>query len=79
EAFLHYGLGNLYFDQPVYENRRFFIDQLFIYEGRLLTVDLFTGIIDDFARPRPMTADEQAEFLEFMFVEFGERLTLPED
>jgi len=79
EAFIHYGLGNLFFDQPVLENRRFFIDQLFIYEGRLLTVDLFTGIIDDFARPRPMTAEEQAEFLEFMFVEFGERLTLPED
>ncbi len=67
QAFVHYGLGNLFFDQPFWGNMRFFMDQLFIYEGRLLTVDLFTGIIDDLARPRPMTADEQINFLAFMF------------
>lgn len=67
EAFLHYGLGNLFFDQPFWGNSRFFMDELFIYEGRLLTVDLFTGIIDDLARPRPMTTDEQRNFLAFMF------------
>jgi enterochelin esterase-like enzyme len=66
-AFIHYGLGNLFFDQPFWGNMRFFMDELFIYEGRLLTVDLFTGIIDDLARPRPMTADEQTNFLAFMF------------
>jgi enterochelin esterase-like enzyme len=67
ESFIHYGLGNLFFDQPFWGNMRFFMDELFIYEGRLLTVDLFTGIIDDLARPRPMTADEQLNFLAFMF------------
>jgi poly-gamma-glutamate synthesis protein (capsule biosynthesis protein) len=67
QALLHYGLGNLFFDQPFWGNMRFFMDQLFVYEGRLLTVDLFTGIIDDNARPRPMTADEQLNFLAFMF------------
>jgi poly-gamma-glutamate synthesis protein (capsule biosynthesis protein) len=67
EAFIHYGLGNLFFDQPFWGNMRFFVDELFIYEGRLLTVNLFTGIIDDNARPRPMTADEQENFLAFMF------------
>ncbi|MCB9453521.1 MAG: CapA family protein [Anaerolineaceae bacterium] len=67
EAFIHYGLGNLFFDQPFWGNMRFFMDDLFIYEGRLLTVNLFTGIIDDNARPRPMTADEQENFLAFMF------------
>jgi hypothetical protein len=46
---------------------RFFMDQLFIYEGRLLGIDLFTGIIDDLARPRPMTDEEQVNFLAFMF------------
>jgi len=66
-AFLHYGLGNLFFDQPFWGNSRFFMDELFIYEGRLLTVGLFTGIIDDLARPRPMTDDEQVNFLAFMF------------
>lgn len=67
QAFLHYGLGNLFFDQPFWGNMRFFMDQLFIYDGRLLGLDLFTGIIDDLARPRPMTADEQFNFLAFMF------------
>lgn len=67
QAFLHYGLGNLFFDQPFWGNMRFFMDQLFIYEGKLLTIDLFTGIIDDLARPRPMNAEEQFNFLAFMF------------
>jgi Putative enzyme of poly-gamma-glutamate biosynthesis (capsule formation) len=67
QAFLHYGLGNLFFDQPFWGNMRFFMDQLFIYEGRLLGIDLFTGIIDDLARPRPMTDEERLNFLAFMF------------
>jgi poly-gamma-glutamate synthesis protein (capsule biosynthesis protein) len=67
ESFIHYGLGNLFFDQPFWGNMRFFMDELYIYEGHLLTVDLFTGIIDDLARPRPMTPDEQLNFLAFMF------------
>ncbi len=67
ESFIHYGLGNLFFDQPFWGNSRFFMDELYIYEGRLLNVDLFTGIIDDNARPRPMTADEAVNFLAFMF------------
>jgi enterochelin esterase-like enzyme len=66
---LHYGMGNLFFDQPFWGNMRFFMDQLYIYDGQLLTVDLFTGIIDDNARPRPMTADERTNFLQFMFVQ----------
>ncbi|MBI1278100.1 MAG: hypothetical protein GC179_08230 [Anaerolineaceae bacterium] len=67
ESFLHYGLGNLFFDQPFWGNSRFFMDELYIYNGRLLNIDLFTGIIDDLARPRPMTPDEQANFFAFMF------------
>ena len=67
ESFLHYGLGNLFFDQPFWGNSRFFMDELYIYQGRLLNVDLFTGIIDDLARPRPMTPDEQVNFFAFMF------------
>jgi enterochelin esterase-like enzyme len=67
QAFIHYGLGNLFFDQPFWGNSRFFMDELYIYEGRLLNVDLFTGIIEDNARPRPMTDDEAHNFLAFMF------------
>ncbi len=67
ESFIHYGLGNLFFDQPFWGNSRFFMDELYIYNGHLLNVDLFTGIIDDLARPRPMTTDEQTNFFAFMF------------
>ncbi len=65
---IHYGLGNLFFDQPFWGNRRFWMDTLFVYDGALVTVELFTGIIDDQARPRPMTTDERQNFLDFMFV-----------
>lgn len=71
QSFIHYGLGNLFFDQPFWGNMRFFMDQLMIYDGRLHSVDLFTGIIDDLARPRPMTPEERDNFLFFMFVEQG--------
>jgi hypothetical protein len=47
------------------------MDQLFIYDGRLVGVDLFTGRIEDRARPRPMTPDEQAEFLYDLFIQFN--------
>jgi enterochelin esterase-like enzyme len=71
EGFIHYGLGNLYFDQEFFGGVRFFIDQFFIYEGRLLTVDLFTGIIEDQGRPRPMTADERENFLFLILTQYG--------
>lgn len=68
-AFIHYGLGNLFFDQEFWGNMRFFIDTLYIYEGQVVTVDLFTGIIEDRARPRPMTDEERENFLLFMFIQ----------
>lgn len=68
-AFIHYGLGNLFFDQPFWGNQRFFLDTLYIYDGQLRGIELFTGIIDDLARPRLMTADERQNFMYFMLVE----------
>jgi enterochelin esterase-like enzyme len=65
-AFIHYGLGNLFFDQPFWGNMRFFMDTLYIYEGRLQTVELFPGIIDDLARPRLLDGEEQFNFLYFL-------------
>ena len=67
-AFIHYGLGNLFFDQPWWGNSRFWMDTLYVYDGQVMTVDLFTGIIDEQARPRRMTAEEQQNFLDFMFL-----------
>lgn len=71
EAFIHYGLGNFYFDQQFFAGVRFFLDQLVIYEGRLLYIDLFTGLIEDQGRPRPMTPDERLNFLFLILVENG--------
>ena len=68
-AFIHYGLGNLFFDQPFWGNMRFFLDTLYIYEGRLMTVELFPGIIDDLARPRLLDGDDQFNFLYYLLIE----------
>ena len=68
-AFIHFGLGNLFFDQPFWGNRRFFMDTLYIYDGRLLTVEFFPGIIDDMARPRLLLGDDQFNFLHFMLIQ----------
>ena len=71
-AFIHYGLGNLFFDQLPWGNRRFFLDTLYIYDGRLLTVELFPGIIDDRARPRLLAGEDLFNFLHFMFIQKNE-------
>ncbi|MDE2776780.1 MAG: CapA family protein [Chloroflexota bacterium] len=71
-AFIHYGLGNLFFDQLPWGNRRFFLDTLYIYEGRLLTVELYPGIIDDRARPRLLAGEDLYNFLHFIFVQKNE-------
>ena len=69
QAFIHYGMGNLYFDQPFWGNMRFFMNTLYVYDGRLMTVEVFPGIIDENARPRLMTPEERENFLFFMFVQ----------
>lgn len=67
-AFIHYGIGNLFFDQMDYiENRQMFADKFILYEQRLIGVTLFTGLIEDYAQPRPMTPGERAEFLTMIF------------
>ena len=71
-AFIHYGLGNLFFDQLPWGNRRFFLDTLYIYDGRLLTVEVFPGIIDERARPRLLTGEDRFNFLHFMFIQKNE-------
>jgi enterochelin esterase-like enzyme len=69
DGFIHYGMGNLFFDQPFWGNMRFFMDTLLLYDGKLMSVELFPGIIDDNVRPRLMTAEERQNFLFFMFRE----------
>ena len=67
-AFIHYGLGNLFFDQmgndpKIPGIRREFIDQHIFYDGRYISTELLTAMLEDYSRPRPMTADERTAFL----------------
>lgn len=71
ETFIHYGLGNFLFDQEFFAGMRFLMDTLYVYDGRLLTVDVFTGLIEGQGRPRPMTPDEREVLLYLLFREHG--------
>lgn len=67
-AFIHYGYGNLFFDQmDVTPTRQMFADKIIIYNGKHLSTVLFTGLIEDSSRPRPMTAQERIAFLTTIF------------
>jgi len=69
-AFIHYGLGNLFFDQMGDQDwmprgiRREFFDRYVIYDGRLISVELITAMLEDYSRPRLMTEQERAGFLQ---------------
>ncbi|MDI7276470.1 MAG: CapA family protein [Anaerolineae bacterium] len=66
-AFIHYGLGNLFFDQmQTVGTRQEFVDRLIFYDGRLLSIDLRTAMLEDYARPRPMTPEERGAFLKMI-------------
>ena len=71
-AFIHYGLGNLFFDQMWSEQvRQEFVDRYVFHDGRLISVELLTAYLEDWSRPRPMTPDERAAFLQGMFQASG--------
>ncbi len=75
EAFIHYGLGNLFFDQidprgPKLTQREF-IDRHVFYDGRYLGVELITTFLEDYSRPRYMTDEERIKFLTEYFVKSG--------
>jgi poly-gamma-glutamate synthesis protein (capsule biosynthesis protein) len=68
DHFVHYGLGNLFFDQMEPERaRQNFIDRHIFYNGRYLGVELLTTMLEDSAQPRPMTVRERRAFLEEIF------------
>jgi poly-gamma-glutamate synthesis protein (capsule biosynthesis protein) len=72
DAFIHYGLGNLFFDQrDMMGTRQTFVDTYVVYDGRLLSVELWTGLIENYARPRLMTAAERAQLLTAVFQASG--------
>jgi poly-gamma-glutamate synthesis protein (capsule biosynthesis protein) len=75
-SFVHYGLGNLFFDQMshlmpngtlVYDTRNGFVDLHAFYNGRYISTELVTYMIEDYSRPRLMTESERQEFLQKIF------------
>jgi poly-gamma-glutamate synthesis protein (capsule biosynthesis protein) len=71
-TFIHYGLGNLFFDQMQWiEYRREFVDRHVFYDGRHLGTEVLTALLEDYARPRPMTTEERNAFLTEVFAASG--------
>jgi poly-gamma-glutamate synthesis protein (capsule biosynthesis protein) len=77
DAFIHYGLGNLFFDQMGDQDwmppgiRREFLDRHVIYDGKLISVELLTALLEDYSRPRWMTEEERVGFLQEYFYYSG--------
>lgn len=68
DSFIHYGLGNLFFDQvsgtgTVSPKQREFLDRHVFYDGHYLGVELLTYLLEDYSRPRAMTPGERLKFL----------------
>ena len=67
-AFIHYGPGNLFFDQmDMMGTRQTFVDTYVVYDNRLIGVELWTGLIESWARPRLLTPEERADLLQTVF------------
>ncbi|HTP10666.1 MAG TPA: CapA family protein [Anaerolineae bacterium] len=68
DGFMHYGVGNLFFDQMQARNlRENFIDRYLVYDNKLLGVELLTTIRDEAALPRKMTLEERRALLKTLF------------
>lgn len=79
DRIIHYGPGNLFFDQmdqPIQGTRQELLDQYVFYDGRLLTLEIHTALLTDWGKPVPMNATERAGFLSEILPK-TERLNLP--
>jgi len=71
-GFIHFGLGNLFFDQmQTDELRQEFIDRHVFYDGRHISTELLTAKLENYAQPRPMSPAERSALLERIFAESG--------
>jgi Bacterial capsule synthesis protein PGA_cap len=72
-TFIHYGLGNLFFDQynlcPAC--REGLIDRHIFYNGRYINTELLPIQFVDYARSRPLTVDEANALLQALFSASG--------
>ncbi len=80
ETYIDYGLGNLFFDQmgiiddygnQILQTRWEKIQRHTFYDGKHLSTEILTAILEDYAQPRPMTENERHIFLEEIFTASG--------
>jgi poly-gamma-glutamate synthesis protein (capsule biosynthesis protein) len=65
---VHYGLGNLFFDQmQTLGTRQEIVDRHVFYDGRHLSTQLVTFLLEDYSQPRPTTPAERAQLLGSVF------------
>ena len=68
DGFIHYGVGNLFFDQmQMLGYMQEFIDRHVFYGGRHVSTELLTAMLEDWSRPRPMTEQERLGLLQTVF------------
>jgi hypothetical protein len=72
-SFIHYGLGNLFFDQYglCEACREALIDHHVFYDGRYISTELLPIQFVDYARSRPMTFEEANDLLQELFIASG--------
>jgi poly-gamma-glutamate synthesis protein (capsule biosynthesis protein) len=67
-AVIHWGLGNLFFDQSATAGQRQgILDRYVIYDNRVLSLEVLTFIREHYAQPRPLRPDERAGLLSALF------------
>jgi poly-gamma-glutamate synthesis protein (capsule biosynthesis protein) len=72
DAFIHYGLGNLFFDQMwSFPTRQEFVDRHVFYAGRHISTEVLTAMLEDYAQPRPMSPEERESLLRVAFAASG--------
>ncbi|MCB0106167.1 MAG: CapA family protein, partial [Caldilineaceae bacterium] len=63
-----YGLGNLFFDQMwSWETRTELYARHTIYQGQLISTEILTGVLEDYAQPRWTTPQERVALLTTIF------------
>jgi poly-gamma-glutamate synthesis protein (capsule biosynthesis protein) len=72
-ALIHYGLGNLFFDQYTLcpACGQGLIDRHVFYNGRYISTELLPIQFVDYARPRPMTPEEANSLFQALFSASG--------
>ena len=72
-ALIHYGLGNLFFDQygEGFSQRQALIDRHIFHDGKHVSTELIPILFIDMARPRLMTEEEESALLTKVFAAAG--------